>query len=164
MMKTQANLSTSTEHVVISTKVYFDAVKKDIALGRSVIIPLKGVSMRPFIENMRDKALIVAVPKEKLQVGDAILAEIAPDKYVLHRIIRRQGDNLTLMGDGNIQGTESCKTSDVVGRVEAFYRKRRQKPDLTSGLKWRLYSALWTRLRPLRRYLLFAYRILCLHH
>lgn len=163
MMETPTPNRTAAEHVVISTKVYFDAVKKDLRQGRSVIIPLKGVSMRPFVENLRDKALLVAVPPETLRVGDAVLAEIAPDRYVLHRIIRREGDSLTLMGDGNVRGTESCRTTDVVGRVEAFYRKGRQKPDLTSGLKWRLYSAVWTRIRPLRRYLLFAYRHLCVH-
>lgn len=163
MMETPTPTRTTAEHVVISTKVYFDAVKKDLGQGRSVIIPLKGVSMRPFVENLRDKALLVAVPPETLCVGDAVLAEIAPDRYVLHRIIRREGDRLTLMGDGNVRGTESCRAVDVVGRVEAFYRKGRQKPDLTSGLKWRLYSAVWTRIRPLRRYLLFAYRHLCVH-
>lgn len=163
MMETPTPTRTAAEHVVISTKVYFDAVKKDLGQGRSVIIPLKGVSMRPFVENLRDKALLVAVPPETLRVGDAVLAEIAPDRYVLHRIIRREGDRLTLMGDGNVRGTECCRAVDVVGRVEAFYRKGRQKPDLTSGLKWRLYSAVWTRIRPLRRYLLFAYRHLCVH-
>lgn len=163
MMETPTPTRTAAEHVVISTKVYFDAVKKDLGQGRSVIIPLKGVSMRPFVENLRDKALLVAVPPETLREGDAVLAEIAPDRYVLHRIIRREGDRLTLMGDGNVRGTESCRAADVVGRVEAFYRKGRQKPDLTSGLKWRFYSAVWTRIRPLRRYLLFAYRHLCVH-
>lgn len=163
MMENPTPTRSASEHVVISTKVYFDAVKKDLGQGRSVIIPLKGVSMRPFVENLRDKALLVAVPPETLRVGDAVLAEIAPDRYVLHRIIRREGDRLTLMGDGNVRGTESCRAADVVGRVEAFYRKGRQKPDLTSGLKWRLYSAVWTRIRPLRRYLLFTYRHLCVH-
>lgn len=163
MMETPTPTRTAAEHVVISTKVYFDAVKKDLGQGRSVIIPLKGVSMRPFVENLRDKALLVAVPPETLRVGDAVLAEIAPDRYVLHRIIRREGDRLTLMGDGNVSGTESCRAADVVGRVEAFYRKGRQKADLTTGLKWRLYSAVWTRIRPLHRYLLFAYRHLCVH-
>ena len=161
MMDTTEKNRTATERVVISTKAYFDAVKKDLAAGRSVIIPLKGVSMRPFVENLRDKALLATVPPETLRVGDAVLAEIAPDMYVLHRIVRREGDRLTLMGDGNVRGTESCTAADVVGRVEAFYRKGRQKPDLTSGLKWRLYSAIWTRILPLRRYLLFAYRHLC---
>ena len=161
MMDTTEKNRKATERVVISTKAYFDAVKKDLAQGRSVIIPLKGVSMRPFVENLRDKALLATVPPETLRVGDAVLAEIAPDRYVLHRIVRREGDRLTLMGDGNLHGTENCTAADVVGRVEAFYRKGRQKPDLTTGLKWRLYSAIWTRIRPLRRYLLFAYRHLC---
>jgi hypothetical protein len=39
-----------------------------------------------------------------------------------------------------------------------FYRKNRKKLDRTDGWKWRTYSWLWMHLRPIRRYLLAAYR------
>ena len=145
-------------HITVATDVYFNAIKEEIRKGKKVIIPLKGFSMRPFVENMRDKALIAPVAPHKLQEGDAILAEIRPNFYVLHRLIRKEGNQLTLMGDGNVGIQEHCTTEHVVGRVEAFYRKGRSVPDYTSGTKWKVYSVLWMHLLPLRRYLLFLYR------
>ena len=121
--------------------------------GHTVTLPLRGFSMRPFLEDGRDKALLRK--PERINVGDAVLAEIAPKHYVLHRIVDIQGDKVTLRGDGNIN-VERCRLSNVKATAVGFYRKGRKKLDSTSGRKWRIYSWVWTRLLPLRRYLLFA--------
>ena len=55
--------------------------------GKSVTLPLRGYSMRPYLEDQRDKGLLVK-PKEPLKVGDVILAEIEPQRYALHRIVK----------------------------------------------------------------------------
>ncbi len=123
--------------------------------GHSVTLRLRGFSMRPFLEDNRDKALIVKAISPR--VGDAVLAEIEPKHYVLHRIIKINGDQVTLRGDGNLN-TEQCLLADVKGFVIGFYRKGRKKMDKTNGLKWRAYSFVWTRLFPIRRYLLAFYR------
>jgi hypothetical protein len=121
--------------------------------GHTVTLPLRGYSMRPFLEDGRDKALLSK--PESINVGDAVLAEIAPKHFVLHRIVSIKGDHVTLRGDGNI-GVEHCRLGNVKATAIGFYRKGRQKLDSTDGLKWRVYSWLWLRLLPLRRYLLFA--------
>lgn len=132
-----------------------DETVKLLAEGHSVTLPLRGISMRPFLEDGRDKALLKQA--NHYLVGDAVLAEIAPHKYVLHRIIKAEGDHFTLRGDGNY-GVERCKRSDIKGLAVGFYRKGRKTLDRTDGKKWRIYSALWTRLLPIRRYLLFIYK------
>ncbi len=111
--------------------------------------------MRPFLEDNRDKALLAKA--KDIQVGDAVLAETAPKHYVLHRIIKIQGETVTLRGDGNL-GTEVCRVNDVHGIALGFYRKGRTKIDKTSGVKWRTYSHIWMALYPIRRYLLAGYR------
>ena len=121
--------------------------------GHTVTLPLRGRSMRPFLEDGRDKALLAA-PTD-IDVGDAVLAEIQPGHFVLHRIIEIIEKQVTLRGDGNLS-VEYCELKDIRAKAIAFYRKGRSKADSTKGLKWRLYSALWTRLYPVRRYLLFA--------
>ncbi len=121
--------------------------------GHTVTLPLRGFSMRPFLEDGRDKALL-KLP-EAIRVGDAVLAEIAPGHFVLHRIVDITGECVTLRGDGNL-GIEQCRLSDVRATAIGFYRKGRETLDSTSSLKWRVYSWWWTRLLPLRRYLLFA--------
>lgn len=123
--------------------------------GHSVTLQLRGYSMRPFLEDKRDKALLVKATH--FAVGDPVLAEVSPKHYVLHRIIRMDGDRVTLRGDGNL-GIETCRLADVKASVVGFYRKGRKRLDRTDGKKWKFYSWVWTRLFPLRRYLLAAYR------
>lgn len=123
--------------------------------GHTITLRLRGFSMRPFLEDNRDKALL-AKPI-KTQLGDVVLAEIAPKHFVLHRVVRLKGNNVTLRGDGNL-GTEQCKLTDVKGFAIGFYRKGREKLDKTNALKWRTYSFVWCALLPFRRYLLAFYR------
>ena len=136
-------------------EVLLPMVVADLEAGKTVTLNLRGFSMRPFLENDRDKALLTLATDPK--VGDAVLAEISPKKYVLHRIISIEGENVTLRGDGNL-GEEHCKISDVKGKALGFYRKGRSKLDHTDGKKWKIYSWFWTRLYPIRRYLLAFYR------
>ena len=135
--------------------VLLPEIVKLLEEGHTVTLRLRGYSMRPFLEDGRDKALLTKA--ENPQVGDAVLAEVAPRHYVLHRIISIKGDDVTLRGDGNL-GTEECKLADVKGAVIGFYRKGCEKLDRTDGMKWRCYSWLWMRLFPVRRYLLAFYR------
>ena len=123
--------------------------------GHTVTLKLRGYSMRPFLEDGRDKALLKRAGK--VAVGDVVLAEIAPKRYALHRIKNIESDKITLQGDGNLN-TESCRPCDIYGTAVCFYRKGSDKPDYTTGAKWKAYSYVWTRLLPVRRYLLFLYR------
>lgn len=134
----------------------FPHIVEMINAGHTVTLRLRGYSMRPFLEDGRDNALLCK--PTTVSCGDVVLAEIRSGVYVLHRIVRLEGDNVTLRGDGNL-GTEQCHRADIRAFALAFYRKGRSVPDYTSGRKWRVYSALWTRLLPIRRYLLFVYRV-----
>nr|WP_315346646.1 S24/S26 family peptidase [Hoylesella enoeca] len=127
--------------------------------GHTVTINLRGFSMRPFLENDRDKALLTKA--KEIHKGDVVLAETAPKHYVLHRIINIDGDHITLRGDGNLL-EEHCRREDVKGFAIGFYRKGRKTIDKTNSFKWLLYSRLWTSLYPIRRYLLAAYRYIWL--
>ncbi len=124
--------------------------------GHTVTLMLRGISMRPFLEDNRDKALLKKAGN--VNVGDVVLAEISPKRYVLHRLTEIEGDRVVLMGDGNL-GTEQCRMSDIHGYAIGFYRKGRSKIEHTDSVKWKTYSFLWMHLRPIRRYLLFLYRI-----
>ncbi len=121
--------------------------------GKTVTLPLRGRSMRPFLEDNRDKAILTITPD--INTGDAVLAEISKGHFVLHRIVAIDGNHITLRGDGNLN-VEHCTLSDIRAKAIGFYRKGRNKADMTEGYKWRIYSWLWTRLFPIRRYLLFA--------
>lgn len=144
--------------LAIPNDVLIPQIKRMIDEGKSVTFLVKGYSMRLFLENNRDKVILAPCEKNKVKPGDVILAEVEKDVYVLHRIIRRTDNSLILKGDGNIRGTESCRTSDIVGIAVGFYRKGRNRPDLVTGWKWKTYSFIWLSLSPVRRYILAIYR------
>ena len=123
--------------------------------GHTVTLPLKGYSMRPFLENGRDKALLIKV--QQLKKGDPVLAEVRPEHYVLHRIVAIHSNRVVLCGDGNL-ANEYCRQEDVRASVIGFYRKGRTTLDRIDGCKWRIYSMIWVNLRPFRRILLGVYR------
>lgn len=135
---------------------FLPTVASYLKRGHSVTINVKGNSMRPFIESGRDKAVLEQA--KRINVGDVVLALTTDDRYVLHRVVARQGEMLTLMGDGNIRGREHCLESNVLGIAVAFIRGSHERKLTVASRTWRTYSYIWTHLLPLRRYLLWIYR------
>ena len=122
---------------------------------KSVTFVVRGFSMRPFLENGRDK-VILAPPREP-QLGDVVLAEVREQTYALHRVIKIEDGVYTMRGDGNpLQMTEQFTYDKIIGIADGFIRKGK-KVNVTDR-KWRFYSAMWKVLKPLRRILLAIYR------
>lgn len=143
----------------LPNEVFLKEVCGLIAEGHDVTLRVRGVSMRPFLEDRRDKIVLTRPCPPK--VGDAVLAEIAPGKYVYHRVVRVVSGAVTLKGDGNVYGTEQCRVEDVVASTKALIRKG--KSYLPEGNAWRWYSALWPKWPLARRVLLKLYRMLGLY-
>lgn len=126
--------------------------------GHTITFIVKGYSMRPFLEHMRDEAKLESAKNKEIRRGDVVLAEVMPQTYVLHRVESISDGVLTLRGDGNAYGREQCRRDDVIAIATEFYRKGRKRPDTTSGLKWRIYSRLWPDSSLLRRIILGVLR------
>ena len=91
-----------------------------------------------------------------------VLAEIEPRRYALHRIIKIDGDTITMRGDGNpLWMTEQFTADKIVGTASAFIRKGKYVG--TDSRTWRYYSAIWHVARPARRLLLIIYRRIIKH-
>lgn len=148
------------QNIQFENAVFFPLIIEEINKGHTATINLRGRSMRPFLESDRDKALLSQ--PVNLKVGDPVLAEIEPGHYVLHRIWKIDGENVTLMGDGNLT-FEHCTVKDFRASVVGFYRKGRNRLDRIDGRKWKIYSWWWVHLTPIRRYLLAAYRYIWLN-
>ncbi len=139
----------------IPNDILLGLVRDVIREGHTATIWVKGYSMRPFLEHMRDK-VILAQPERPLEEGDAVLAEIGPGHYVLHRIIGIDGEVVTLMGDGNLRGTERCNLSHVAGIVTHYIRPKRTILASDKQLIRRIKR--WRSLLPIRRFLLLLYK------
>ena len=124
--------------------------------GHTVSMTARGNSMMPFIWHNRD--LLVFAKNGAVEVGDVVLAEIAKGTFVCHRIDQKDGERLTLRGDGNVRGVELCRLSDVRARLQSVVRNGKTY-DLSTSRAWKLYSALWPRNSFLRRVLLAFYRV-----
>ena len=93
-----------------------------------------------------------------LLICSAAVLAVPAAIYVLHRIKAIDGDNITLKGDGNLDGTEHCTRADVCGTVVAILRRGEKRIDCTTpGFERR--SRRWVNApRIVRRYVLGIYR------
>lgn len=135
--------------IVIPNDILLGEVSGMLADGMEVIIMTKGSSMLPFIIGDRDSVKLRK--SDSLEIGDIVLAEISKGRYVLHRVFEIDGDGITLMGDGNLYGTEQCLRSDIKGTVTDIITPSGRHKKVTDGKIWR-------RLRPFRRIILGIYR------
>ena len=137
-----------------NTKIIDEAVAL-LYDGYSVTLPVAGRSMLPFI--IGDRESVILAKPENLRRGIIALAWVEQRRYVLHRIERIEGDKVTLMGDGNLQGVEHCQLGDIRALATHVLDSRGRRHDLYSPRRMRAVR-LWLRLRPVRRYLLAIYR------
>lgn len=140
---------------MITDEVIIDEAVRLVREGVSVTLPVNGRSMLPFI--IGGKESVILKKPVVIDVGNVVLAWVEGCRWVVHRIIRIDGNKITLMGDGNIVGVEHCDISDVKALVTHVVDAK-GKPHYIYN-RWRvLGSKVWWWLRPIRRYLLFIYR------
>lgn len=133
---------------VVANELLLEEAASLMNEGREVNFTPLGNSMLPFIKGGKDSVLLQKL--SSVAVGDIVLVRLPGPRYVLHRVIKEDGDTLTLMGDGNIAGTETCNKEDVMGTVVAVLKGNRK---VIPGK-----ARLWRMLKPIRRYILGIYR------
>lgn len=107
--------------------------------------------MTPFLIEGRDSVTLSRCNVDELKPGDVVMALAGnQDTVVLHRIIAREGEWLTLQGDGNPLITEKANVNDVVGIAVSFVRKG--KTYEADSLPWRAFSSFWMSSARLRRF------------
>ena len=140
----------------IANDILIPELARLLAEGKEVRFTPSGVSMRPFIEGDRDSVVLSPIVGQP-RVGDILLVRIEnncqlstvnsqlPVTYVLHRLIRIEGETFVLLGE------ETCTGEGLIGRVTAIESPAGRRKPLTRG-------RLWHFLFPLRRWLLKIYR------
>ena len=120
--------------ILLPNQLFFAEVEAMLSEGREVQIRMKGHSMRPLLRSERDQVVLTPCTD--------------------HRIVRRDGDRLTLAGDGNYRITEQCTTRDVAGIAVRIIRASGRVVGCDSP-GWQLRSRLWLAIPPwLRRQVL----------
>lgn len=142
--------------IVKDKAMMMEQIRSLIAEGKTVTLTVKGWSMNPFLSNMRD--CITLGPWEDSQIRKGCVALVLDTRgnYLIHRIIRREGNIVTLMGDGNVAQTEQATLGNVIAIMYEVERKgRKYTPE---SFVWRTYSWIWDKLTPVRRYPLWLWR------
>lgn len=141
--------------MLVNNETLLDCAEQMLNEGHSVTIRVAGYSMRPLLEHRRDDVTLAKADPDHLQLYDVLLFKVN-GRYVLHRLISMDDGKLTFMGDGNLQGTESCSKEAVVGIAVGMLRKGRK---INCRARWfRAYGRVWNALRPIRKWLLLCYR------
>lgn len=139
-----------------------EEIKNLISEGKSVTIKVKGYSMSPFLVHERDNICLTGWNDEDIVPGVVALVKDMRGIYLVHRIVARDGDIITLEGDGNIRLQEKAEIKEVIAILKSIerYNGGRQEPIIytTDSKKWKRYSKIWLAVKPIRRYLLAIWR------
>ena len=120
------------------------SVVRDILLeGGDVTIAVNGQSMLPFFRS-GSTVTLRSITAEDYKKYAVVFAD-AGGRFVIHRIINIEGQMVTLLGDGNYNGTETMPKDRVYGVIDCS--------------KMHIFFAkIWLWLRPVRRFPLAIFR------
>ena len=135
--------------IVKAQGIVMEEIRELISKGNTVTIRAKGNSMNPFIEHLRDEITLGPWKDEDIRKGCVALVKDNKGNYLVHRIIRREKETVTLIGDGNVGLYETAETDNIIGIMYSVTRKG--KVWSTDSKVWKLYSWLWMFLLPVRR-------------
>ncbi len=132
---------------LIDNRTAFSNARDLLLAGESLTIRVKGQSMLPFFQS-GSSVLIRPIQESDFKKGRVVLAETDKGMFVIHRIYRVEGDMITLLGDGNLKGTEQMPRNKVYGAIDC-------------GALHLALALLWQWIRPLRRFPLAILRRVC---
>ena len=130
--------------------VFFEYVCQRLNEGQTVNIPLTGKSMSPLLREGRDNLILVPLPPDAaLHKYDVVLFRYRGG-YLLHRIVRIDGDIITTRGDA-LASHEQVPRTDVVALLTAVQNIQTGRITLCKSLKWRLLSRKTVWIKQLKR-------------
>lgn len=138
----------------IDNHLFFAEVECQLRQGKQVRIRVRGNSMLPFLHD-EDEALLALPQTAELRKGKIVVAHTDMG-IVLHRIIRVEGEKITLLGDGNVARYEHTTPEQVIAVVKHYYHNGHTcNPD---SWRMRVEAFGWYLIRPYRGYVLEALR------
>ena len=127
----------------IANRELFAIVRDTLLEGKTVRVAVNGQSMLPFFRS-GSTITLRPVREEDLRKYSVVMAD-AGHAFVVHRIIEVGEDTITLLGDGNIYGTERITRDKIYGVVDC-------------SATHIFFAKLWLWMRPVRRFPLAIFR------
>ncbi len=140
--------------ITVSLDELYPIIKEKIESGGTVQLPITGTSMLPLLVWGRDTVEIVKC--ENAKKYDIIFYRRDDGHFVLHRIIGINEKGYILCGDNQTVKEYGINDRHIIAVVSSITRNGK-KFDVTK-LLYKIYSRLWTMVRPFRRYILVIAR------
>lgn len=125
----------------ISNELFFEEVERLLSEGLEAEFLLRGFSMRPLLRDGRDRLIVAPCTSEDPKEGEVYLFRYR-GRHLLHRLLRVEGEELVMRGDGNYKLEERCLQTDLAGRLKGIRRPSGKVIDCSSR-SWRVCSRLW---------------------
>lgn len=145
-----------TRTITIDKAIMMEEIRQLISEGKTVTITVKGNSMNPFVVHLRDQMTLGPWKQEDIRKGTVALVRDTRGNHLIHRIIEVRPDRVVLLGDGNVKLTETATWDNIIGIMYSITRKGRTYTP--KSMIWRIYSAIWMFLTPVRRWPLGLWR------
>lgn len=145
-----------TRTITIDKAIMMEEIRQLISEGKTVTITVKGNSMNPFVVHLRDQMTLGPWKQEDIRKGTVALVRDTRGNHLIHRIIEVCPDRVVLLGDGNVKLTETATWDNIIGIMYSITRKGRTYTP--QSMIWRIYSAIWMFLTPVRRWPLGLWR------
>ena len=137
---------------------FFENIEQMLSERKSVELCCLGRSMQPYLRGDGSEIIVASSFSQEELVSGVIVLFRYNGKYICHRIICRNEEELVIQGDGVIKKQEQIPISDVIGIIRTIIR-RNKKPVSTQTKAAQWYWRCWRRLSPVRKQLLRGYRL-----
>ena len=132
----------------------YPVIRERLDVGGTVELPITGTSMLPLLVWGRDS---VDIQKTKTpKKGDIIFYRRDNGQFVLHRIVGQNENGFILCGDNQWDKEYGIQSRHIIAAVAAV--NRRGKKIGTDNNGYKLYSFLWVKILPIRKYVLIFMR------
>ena len=134
-----------------------DVIEEVLSGGGEFRMYPKGTSMLPLIRQGIDSVVLMRRSDGRVKKGDIAFYRRESGAFVLHRVMRVQGDGtLVMCGDNQTVYEKNVKPSQIIGYVGRIHRGE----DLLAidSFKYRFYVTVWC-FMPLRRTISFVRRV-----
>lgn len=122
--------------------------------AEAVPLVISGGSMTPFLVHRRDTVYLSKADRP-LKRGDMVFYQRDNGRYVLHRVLRADGDAFTMIGDAQTQPEPGIRRDQIRAVVTAVRRK--DKLLKKGNFWWDFFEKVWIRLVPIRPFIRNVY-------
>lgn len=119
---------------------YAETISEVLESGGEFRIYPKGTSMLPLLRAGID-SVVLEKPSGNLKRGDIAFYIRDNGAYVLHRVIKTEGDSYTLCGDNQVALEEGITNLNIIGVVTRIYRG--EKLITPKAFGYRIYLLIW---------------------